>query len=333
MVGAGQPVGVLVLSQQDVEQVLDLEQLVAALASAMAEVASGRASMPPRVAARVDERDGLLVAMPALLPGAAALTTKLVALFPHNVDRPTHQAVIVCFDPADGTTLAVMDGTFITEARTAAGSLLASRHLARRDASRVTIIGAGAQARAHARAFATWPGLESITLTARNPERLQRLVAELAQMDLPVRAARSLPESLEEADIVCATTHASQPVVLRALVRPGTHVNSVGYNTDGDGEVDVDLVRDAYVVVESRGGSPRSPPAGAIELHRAIEAGIPDPIDAELGSLVLGTSVGREDDDTVTLYKSVGVAAQDAAAASLVLAEAARRSIGQRVDL
>ena len=116
-------------------------------------------------------------------------------------------------------------------------------------------------------------------------------------------------------------------------MRPGTHVNSVGYNTDGDGEVDVDLVRDAYVVVESREAALAPPPAGAIELHRAIEAGIPDPIDAELGSLVLGTAVGREDDDTVTLYKSVGVAAQDAAAASLVLAEAARRSIGQRVDL
>ena len=334
MVEAGQPVGVLVLSQRDVEQVLDLEQLVAALASAMAEVASGRASMPPRVAARVDERDGLLVAMPAHLPGAAALTTKLVALFPHNVDRPTHQAVIVCFDPADGTTLAVMDGTFITEARTAAGSLLASRHLARRDASRVTIIGAGAQARAHARAFATWPGLESITLTARNPERLQRLVAELAR-DGPTGACRNVAARVPRGSGHRVRDHPRLAAGRAPGVGEAGHARQLGrlqHRRRWGGR------RGSGARCRTSSSSParqpsRPPPAGAIELHRAIEAGIADPIDAELGSLVLGTSVGRQDDDTVTLYKSVGVAAQDAAAASLVLAEAARRSVGQRVDL
>ena len=95
----------------------------------------------------------------------------------------------------------------------------------------------------------------------------------------------------------------------------------------------MDLIRDAYVVVESREAALAPPPAGAIELHRAIEAGITDPVDAELGSLVLGRDAGRPDDDAITLYKSVGVAAQDAAAASIVLAEATRRSLGQRIDL
>ena len=256
-----------------------------------------------------------------------------MSLFPHNVDRPTHQAVIVCFDPTDGTPVAVMDGSSITAARTAAGSVLASRLLARRGANRVTIIGSGVQARAHARAFASWSGLESIAMTARDPDRLRSLVDELAAEGLPVRSVASLPAAVAASDIVCATTHAPEPVVRRAWVQPGTHVNSVGYNTDGDGEVDVDLIRDAFVVVESREAALAPPPAGSIELRRAIEAGITDPVDAELGSLVLDRDRGRPGDDAITLYKSVGVAAQDAAAASVVLAEASRRSLGHRIDL
>ena len=299
----------------------------------MADVAAGRASMPPRIAARVDEHDGLLAAMPAHLPSANALTTKLVSLFPNNRDRPTHQAVIVCFDPRNGTPLALLDGTAITEARTAAGSVLASRHLARASARVVTIIGSGAQARAHARAFASWSGLESIVVTARNPVAVGELVRELVARGLPARAASSLTEAVGSADIICATTHTDVPVVRRSWVRAGTHINSVGYNTAGDGEVDVALIRDAVVVVESREAALAAPPAGAVELRRAIEAGVADPVDAEIGALVAGTATGRDDDEAITLYKSVGVAAQDAAAASLVLAAAKAGAVGSVVDL
>ena len=295
----------LILSQREVEELLDPEELVDALAAAMVAVSEGRASMPPRIAARVEEHDALVAAMPAYLPSAGALTAKLVSLFPHNRDRPTHQAVIVCFDPANGTPVALLDGTAITAARTAAGSALASRHLARADARVVTIIGSGEQARSHARAFAGW---EVHTVAARSSED-------------------ALREAVEHADIVCATTHASSPVVRRAWVRDGTHINSVGYNTAGEGEVDVDLVRDAYVVVESRQAALAPPPAGAVELRGAID------VDAEIGEVIAGTATGRADDRTITLYKSVGIAAQDAAAASLVLAAAAASGAGRTVEL
>src|SRR2546428_427215 len=118
----------------------------------MADLSAGRASMPARIAALVGERDGLLAAMPAYLPSAGALTTKLVSLFPRNTDRPTHQAVIVVFDPAHGTPVALMDGEAITAARTAAGSALATDLLARRDARVLAVLGTGVQARAHLRA-------------------------------------------------------------------------------------------------------------------------------------------------------------------------------------
>ena len=302
----------LILSRAEVEELLDPDQLVDALAAAMVAVTEGGVSMPPRIAARVEHHDALLAAMPAYLPSANALTAKLVSLFPHNRDRLTHQAVIVCFDPEDGTPLALLDGTAITAARTAAGSVLASRHLARPDARVVLIIGSGEQARSHGRAFASWPGVETVFVAARSDQH-------------------SLREAVASADIVCATTHADAPVVRRAWVRDGTHVNSVGYNTAGEGEVDVELVRDAYVVVESREAALAAPPAGAVELRRAIEAGLPDPVDAEIGEVVAGTAAER--DRAITLYKSVGIAAQDAAAAALVLAAAEAGGAGRTVEL
>src|SRR5439155_10184580 len=121
--------GVLILSAQDVERLLDIDRLVDALADAMADLSAGRASMPARVAAQVQQEDGLLAVMPAHLPSAGTLGAKLVSVFPRNEDRgiPSHQAVIAAFDPATGTPVALMDGTYITAARTAAGSALATR--------------------------------------------------------------------------------------------------------------------------------------------------------------------------------------------------------------
>jgi alanine dehydrogenase len=147
----------LVLSRTDVVSLLDLDRLVDAVAAAMADLSAGRASMPQRVAASVIARQGLLAAMPAFVPSTGALMTKLVSVFSENYDRPTHQAIICFFDPDDGTPVALMDGSYVRAVRTAAGSALATRLLARPDARAVSVIGTGVQARAHARALARTP--------------------------------------------------------------------------------------------------------------------------------------------------------------------------------
>jgi ornithine cyclodeaminase len=292
--------------------------------------------MPPRVGAAVPDRDGLLAAMPAYLPSAGALTTKLVTVFPHNQARPTHQAVICCFDPADGSPLAVIDGTLITATRTAAGSALASRLLARDGAKVVCVIGTGVQARSHARALARHPGVDRLRIAGRSGSAVASFVASLADLRaVTVEAAPSLEDAVRSADIVCATTHAEEPVVRREWLRPGTHVNSVGYNTAGRGEIDSDTVRDALIAVESRQHALAAPPAGAPELLRAIEDGVitADHVQLELGELVAGTKPGRSDDTQLTLYKSVGVAVEDAATAALVLRAAAASGAGLDVDI
>jgi alanine dehydrogenase len=312
---------VIVLSQQQVQELLDLDALIDALADAHRELSEGKASMPARIAAFA-ERGGLLGAMPSYLP-SAGLACKLVTLFPQNTDRHTHQALIGVFDPDNGTPIALMDGTYITATRTAAGSALATRLLAREDAKVLAILGAGVQARTHADALRRVRDFEEIRVASRNPER-----AAATAQEIGATAAESFEQAVRGADVVAATTHATEPIVLRDWLEPGTHVNSVGANPDGTGEVDPAIVREAAVVaVEYRGSTLAPPPAGAAEFREGA------PKVVELGELVAGTRPGRSAQDEVTLYKSVGVAVQDAAAAALVLAAARERAVGQEIDL
>jgi alanine dehydrogenase len=328
---------VLVLSRSEVEELLDLGELIDALADAMADLSAGRASVPDRVAARVDEREGLLAAMPGYTPSAGALASKLVTLFPHNAGTalPTHQAVVVVFDPDTGRPAALLDGTAITALRTGAGSALATRLLARDDAATIAILGTGVQARSHAHAVTRVGQFQALRIAGRTPEKAEVLAEELAaELDLRVLPAASWEEACDGADVVCATTHALEPVVRREWLSPGAHVTSVGYNPQGR-EVDDATVVDALVVVESRAAALAPVPSGSNELREPIERGLigPEHIHAEIGELVQGSKPGRSSPEQITLYKSVGVAVQDGAAAALVLRAARERGAGHEIEL
>jgi len=308
----------LVLARSDVEELLDLDELFGALARAHEELSAGSVSMPPRIAANA--ADGLLGTMPAYLP-SAGLGCKLVTLFPGNTDRPTHQAAIALFDPATGTPIALMDGTYITATRTAAAAALAARLLARPDARVLAILGTGVQARSHARAFAAIRDWTELRIAGRDAGKAASLAEQLGA------TAMSFEEAVRGADVVAATTHSAEPVVRAEWVAPGTHVSSVGYNAPGS-ELDPALVRAATIVVESRASSFAPPPGGAPEL-----AGIDPESVAELGELLSGSTRGRTTPVETTLYKSVGVAVQDLAAAALVLAAARERGAGLEIEL
>jgi len=327
---------VLILSRSDVERLLDPDALREAIARAMADLSAGRVSMPLRIAAIVAERDGLLAAMPAFLPSANALTTKLVSLFPRNTDRPTHQAVIVAFDPDNGSPAALMDGEAITAARTAAGSALATDLLARKEAAVLAVIGTGVQARAHLRALARVRAFREVRVAGRDAAKAAALGKEARAWlgGATIRTMTSYAQAIAGADVVAATTHSPDPVVRREWLAPGSHVNSVGYNTAGR-EIDGATIRDALLVVESRAGTLAPPPTGSNDIALAIAEGLVTAthVHAELGELVSGTRPGRTDAAQITLYKSVGVAVQDAAAAALILAAARRNGVGREVEL
>jgi alanine dehydrogenase len=326
---------VLVLTGAQVEELLDLDELIDALAVAMADLSAGRASAPDRIAALVPERDGFLAAMPGYVPSVGALMAKLVSLFPRNAGTglPTHQAVIVSCDPDTGRPTALLDGTVITAARTGAASALSARLLARPGAAVLAILGTGVQARSHARAMCRVRPIREIRVAGRDAGRSGALAAELAE-ELAVTGvgAASYADALHGADIACATTHAAQPVVRWEWLTPGVHVTSVGF---GGREVDDETVAGALVCVESRRAALAPYPSGAADLHEPIRDGLitAEHVHAELGELVAGTRPGRTADDQITLYKSVGVAVQDAAATALVLRAARARGIGVDVPL
>jgi alanine dehydrogenase len=326
---------VLILTRADVERLLDPRALIDALADAMADLSAGRASLPNRIAAEVAPSGGFLFAMPAYAPGAGALASKLVTLFPRNAGTalPTHQALVVVFDPPTGEPVAVMDGTAITALRTGAGSALSVRLLAREDARVLAILGTGVQARSHAATVPLVRSFDEVHVAGRRREAVEELVQDLADAGLPARAAGSWEEAVAVADVVCATTHPHEPVVRHQWLAPGTHVTSVGFNA-GHQEVDDDTARDARVVVESRAATLSGAAAAAGELIRAIESGALRKDDiAEIGEIVTGDRPGRESDDEITYYKSVGVGVQDAAAAAIVLAAAREQGVGLDVPM
>ena len=325
----------LILNRLQVEALLDVDALIDALASAMADLSTGRASVPDRVAAVVPEHEGFLAAMPGFVPSAKVLMSKLVSLFPHNAGTglPTHQAVIVAFDPDTGQPVALLDGTAITAIRTGACSALSARLLARPDADVLAILGTGVQARSHARAMCRVMPIRQIRVAGRDYAKAAALAAELSDtLQTDAQAVETYREALQGAGIACATTHAAEPVIRRAWLTAGVHVTSVGY---GGREIDDATVADALVCVESRRSALAPFPSGSNDLLMPIRDGVitADHVHAELGELVAGIKPGRNSPDQITLYKSVGVAAQDAAAAALVLVAAHKQGIGEEIAL
>jgi alanine dehydrogenase len=307
----------LVLNRAEVEAALDVDALLDALARAFIEVSAGRASVPPRIAAITPA--GFLGAMAAHVGGT--LASKLVSVFAANHERglPSHQALVAIFDDEDGRPLAVMDGTHLTAIRTAAATAVATRTLARSDASVLAVLGAGVQGRAHLQVVPRVRNFAEIRVASRTHGH-----AEEAAAPMGAGVAASFEEAIRGADVVCLCTDSSVPVIEAVWLGPGAHVSSVGYSEHG-GELNPDVVRAGLLVVESRVAL-EPPPAGAAELQGL------DPGEViELGEILSGAHPGRTSADEITVYKSMGHAAEDAAAARLVYERALAEGLGTDV--
>jgi len=322
-----------VLDRRTVEELLDRDALVAAVADAMADLSLGRASVPPRIAARVDQTR-LLATMPAHSQTLGVLAAKPLTVYIENEASgfPVHQAAVSVFDPENGQILALMDGDAITAARTAACSALSVRLLARPESRVLAVLGTGPQARAHARYAAPMLPFEEIRLGGRNPAKVAALADELAAEGLPVRGC-GVDEAIADADVVCAATSTIEPVLRQGSVRPGTHIASVGYLPNGR-EVEAALLLGSLIVVEHRATALQPFPSGSNDLVELVDSGALHTDDlVEIGELVAGRRPGRRDAHQLTVYKSVGVAVQDAAAAAVVLSAATRAGVGVEVAL
>ena len=293
-----------------VERLLEPEALLDRLAQAFVDLSLGRVVAPPRIQLSLEQ--GFSLAMPAYRPGGP-FAVKIVNVFEENaaVGLPSHQAVVCVFDSDTGRPTAVLDGAVVTAHRTAGAAALSTRLLAREDAAVLTIVGAGVQAATHLRLLPLVRPFGEIRIVARTLEHAERVAA----LDPRAVAVASHEAAVRGAEVVALCTNAGSAAIDAAWIGPGTHVTSVGYRAP-DGELPRALAERGRLFVETRLAF-EPPPVGCFEL-----AGLDPSSGTELGEVIQGTRPGRTSADEVTVYKAMGHAVEDLAAAELVVERA-----------
>jgi ornithine cyclodeaminase len=330
-----------ILSARDVRRAITMPAAIASMREAFAQLSSGAAQVPQRLVLAQAARTAVTLVMPAWLPQGEQLGVKLVSVMPGNAAAglPVVPAIVLLLDATTGRARALLDGTYLTALRTGAASGLATDLLARLDARVATLIGAGGQAAQQLEAICAVRPIERAWIVNRTRAHAERLAEEVrawpdAVRPREVRVAGLGDEAhpaVDGADVIATATSAQAPLFPGDWVRAGTHVNAIGAFTPQMRELPADLVARARLVVDQRAAALAE--AGDIALAIAEGAITEDAIHAELGELVLGTRPGRGSAAEVTLFKSVGSAAQDVVVAELVYREALRLGLGIEVDL
>ena len=298
----------LILGEDDVRALLRMEELIPAMEGALADLSAGKVVQPVRNMMPIAEHQGFLGLMPAY---AGALGVKLVAFYPNNQGVHTHHALIHLFKPETGEPLVVMDGRLITEERTAAVSAVATKHLARPDASVLALIGSGVQARSHLKALSLVRAFREIRVWS--PRHAEAFAREFG-----VRATGSAEEAVRGADVIVTATTSKLPVVQGEWLAPGALINAVGAPRPDWRELDDEVLRRARLYVDSRAAAEKE--SGDARAAREIAG--------ELGEVVAGTVPGRQSADDIIIFKSLGLAVEDVASADLVYQKALKQRAG-----
>ena len=307
-----------------------MDDCIEAMAEVLAAHARKEVHQPLRSVSMPEASDGFMGLMPAHRAGERPLyALKAVCVFPGNPARglDAHQGTVTLFDGTDGRPTAILDASAITAIRTAAVSALATRLLAREDARELAILGAGVQAAAHLEALGAVRGFERVRIFAPTREHAERLAGPAG-----AEVADSAEEAVSGADVVVTATNSSEPVLRRDWLPPGAHVNAVGASAPTSRELDTATVAACSLFADSR----ESVQNEAGEFHLAISEGAidgPDHVRAELGEVVAGMHPGRTARDELTLFRSLGLAIEDMAAAERALANARKRGTGVEVEL
>ena len=317
----------IVLNEYEVRELLDMESCIEAMESVLASLARGELYNPLRSIARPEGADTFLGLMPAYRAApTAAYALKEIVIVPTNPSRglDTHMGGVLLHDGDTGELVAIMNAASITEIRTAAVSGVATRALARSDAQRVAILGAGAQARGHVHAMRAVLDEPEIRIWARRVEAAEELAGEVGAIVAP-----SVDSALFGAEVVCTTTAAREPIVEKRWLARGAHVNAVGSSIPTTRELDTETIVDASLFVDRRESTLNEAGDYLIPAGEGVIG--PEHIKAELGEVLIGGHPGREHEDELTVFKSLGIAVEDLASAELVVRRARERGVGVEV--
>lgn len=327
----------LLLTAEDVRKALPMNEAIEAMKNAYASLSGGRAVVPLRTRLPIPNSDALSLIMPAFAGSEAgdALAVKVVSLFPTNPSRGLAyiQAAVLVFDPETGHAIALLEGSSLTAIRTGAASGAAIDLLARRNSKAVAIFGAGAQGQTQLEAACTARSIETAFIYDPNPDKAQAFSADTSgkgRIPGDIRVAGSAKEAVESADIICTATTSLRPVFQDSDIKEGTHISAVGSYRPDMQEVPAETLLRAKVFVDSRSASLEE----AGDLIQPMQAGLFDEshICGELGEVVLGQIPGRQSQEEITYFKSVGIAVQDAMAAQVALTNARKMDLGTEVD-
>lgn len=328
--------GLVVLDRNDVSRLLPMRECVDVMAAVLATVARGDAILPLRPMIRLPNSPNIFALMPAYLGEPKSVGVKVLTVFPVNHGTPidAHQGAVLLFEADHGRLLAILDATTVTAIRTAAVSAVATRLLARDDAEDLAILGAGTQGTMHLEAMTVVRPIRRVHVWSRTTEHARSL-AQLARerFDLQAEVASTARHAVERVSIVCTTTASPMPVLEGAWLRPGTHINAVGACIPTTRELDTDTVRRARLYVDRRESALAEP--GDILMPLKEGAISTDHIIAEVGELLLekGAGLGRQSEDDITLFKSLGLAVEDLAAAHHVHRKASADGSGNWIVL
>ncbi len=311
-----------------------MPECIKVMAEALKALAMGRVFMPLRITVRPHDAKGIMALMPAHISGEqAAYGLKAICVFPNNPakGKDAHQGSVLLYSSETGELLAIINASAVTAIRTAAVSAVATRLLARKDAEDVAIIGAGVQARSHVAAMAAVRPLKRVRVSDQIFERAQKLVNEMsASYPFVIRAVRSIEETVRDAHIIITVTNSVEPILKKDWIAPGTHLNVVGACIPDAREVDSATMAISKIYVDRRESILNE--AGDYIIAAKEGAIGPDHIKAEIGDLLIGRAAGRTSNNDITLFKAVGLAVEDLAAAQYLYLQAQDRSAGTWVE-
>jgi alanine dehydrogenase len=325
-------VDVLVISGADVRRLMSMADCIPLIDGVMRTVSRGGAQLPLRIGVSPGGTQNKLSVMPGYLDEPASIGAKVIAVYPGNARRglSSHMGVVVLFDAREGVPLAMIDAASITGMRTAAASAVATRALSPDDACDLAIIGAGEQASAHLQAISLVRKLRTVRVWGRSRDKARAFAQRGANIvETRIDVCETIRDALAGADIVCTTTSSTEPIVQGAWIARGAHVNLVGASVASAREVDDALVRQSSFFVDYR----PSALAQAGELLSAMGADAANHIRGEIGEVLNGTVSGRTDEFEITVYKALGIAAQDLVTAQEIYRRAKAAGAGVRAQL
>lgn len=325
---------ILVLNQSDVARLLPMDECMEVMADALRTLSEGDAALPLRTIIRLPDGVSAFGSMPAYLGNPPALGLKVITVFPKNEGTAldSHQGAVLLFEATQGRLLAIMDASSITAIRTAAVSGVATRLLARPDATRLALLGSGVQAWTHLQAMRVARPIERVAVWSRTRTHAAAFAQRAREaFGIDVRVAERAADAVADADVVCTTTASREPVLSGEWLPDGVHVNAVGASLAAARELDTEAVRRARLFVDRRESALNE--AGDFLIPKREGAIGDDHIVGELGELLLGRVEGRRDAGEITLFKSLGLAIEDVAAARHIHARAVAQGVGTSVEL